>query len=118
MTTKDPDNVTFKLIHELEIELSKPQTRSNPQRLSALLHDEFKEIGASGRTYKKADVLRESPSNNNLYQLSDFSFKTLSSDCILIEYQSISNGVTALRSSIWIKENNKWQILHHHGTVV
>lgn len=107
----------FETIKNLEIELTELSTRSNIQRLAALIHDDFMEVGCSGKTYNKADILRCLHENTNPCQLSNFSFKHLADDCILIHYQSISNSSKALRTSIWKKDHDIWQMLHHQGTV-
>ena len=48
-------------LKKLEIELHQPSVRTNVKRLDDLLHDSFAEIGRSGRTYSKADILAELP---------------------------------------------------------
>lgn len=47
---------------DLEVALYQPDVRSNAGRFDVLLHDALVEFGRSGRDYRKADVLRELPS--------------------------------------------------------
>ena len=45
-------------IQKLEELLLRPEVRTNPTRVSDLLADDFFEIGASGRTFDKAAIIR------------------------------------------------------------
>ena len=109
----------YELLQELELELAHPATRRNATRFSELINDGFEEFGSSGKCYRKQDVLDSLPRENKVYyKLSNFEFKTLSKDCILVKYKSTSNDTVALRSSIWINNSGNWQMLHHQATVV
>jgi hypothetical protein len=46
-------------LRELEIALHQPEVRSDPERLGALLHPQFREVGRSGAEYTRAAVLQE-----------------------------------------------------------
>ena len=108
----------YNLIRKLELELVKPETRRNIDRLSELISGEFEEYGSSGKCYRKKDILDLLPQENEKeFRLIDFKFKKLSSCCILVKYKSIANGSVALRSSIWTKDKGKWQIIHHQATL-
>lgn len=109
----------YELLQELELELVQPATRRNATRLSELIDDGFEEFGSSGKSYRKKDILDSLLEENKVhYKLSNFEFKTLSKDCILVKYKSTSNGTVTLRSSIWIKNSGNWKMLHHQSTVV
>ena len=112
------DNKSYEVIQNLEIELANLSNRNNIEFLSDSIHDEFEEIGSSGRVYKKEDILNEPISNKNEYDLVNFTFKQLSTDCILVKYITTSNSIKALRSSIWKYEKGKWQMLHHQATLI
>lgn len=107
----------FKIIEKLELELSSSEVRKDEDRLSQLLADDFEEFGKSGNVFNKADTL--SALTNEEYQeisFSDFRFIGLSDDTVLVKYKSRCNDVKALRSSVWVKNNGNWQMLHHQGT--
>lgn len=109
----------YELIQKLEWELIQPETRQSISRLSELLDNNFEEIGSSGKIYRKKDILKlASSADETTYSLSDFEFKTLCENCVLVKYKSYSNGVAACRSSIWIIINGTWKIVHHQSTVV
>ena len=106
-------------IKSLELELVSPETRGNVARLSELISDDFEEFGCSGKIFRKQDILSRLPlSEPAKYELSNFAFKELAKDCILVTYSSIESGRHALRSSIWVKKEKHWQMLHHQATVV
>lgn len=110
----------FREIESLEMELVDPGTRKDAARLQELLSDEFLEFGSSGVVIRKSDVLdsANTPSTTT-YQLSDFKFKSLGKEHILVTYRSIKSArEIAYRSSIWVKQNGRWQMLHHQSTVV
>ena len=110
---------TFALIETLELEIATQSSRKNSARLAQLLADDFQEFGKSGKIYSKEQIIAllsdEAPRE---IALSNFTFKALANDAVLVTYQSSSNGISANRSSIWIKRDGQdWQLLHHQGTV-
>ncbi len=99
--------------------------RKDPKQLSALLAADFREIGSSGRTFSRAEILEELQTESPLLTmtLSDFRCSLLSDVLALVNYQTIRNApdaspVVALRSSLWILRDDRWQILFHQGTRV
>lgn len=110
----------YREIESFERELVDPKIRKDAGRIGELLSDEFREFGSSGKVYRKRDVLDSTKtSGTTRYQLSEFTFKMLGEMHILVTYRSITSfQEVAHRSSIWTKENGRWQILHHQSTVV
>ncbi len=111
----------------LEQRLSDPDIRSNPEALAEILHDDFQEIGASGRYFSKMDIIRllKSEKEYEAYVIEDFQAIYISDDVIQIVYRipaRVSPGGEAyagsLRSSLWLYTGNKWQIIFHQGTKV
>lgn len=111
----------FRKIEKFEGELVDPKIRKDIGRIQDLLSDAFVEFGSSGKVIRKCDVL-ESANRPGIatYQLSDFSFKPLGESHVLVTYRSVTSPLqqVAHRSSIWVKENGRWQMLHHQSTVV
>ena len=106
------------IIKSLELELVNVATRKNKDRLCELLSDDFEEFGSSGKVYSKRDILNILPSSKSvIYELNDFRFINLSGDCILAKYKANTSGVGSYRTSIWVKNVNGWQMLHHQSTV-
>lgn len=110
-------NIDFEIIKNLELELSSLEGRKNSIRLSEILSNDFEEIGKSGRIFNKKNILSLlSNEDHHVIELGQFRFTKLSDASILVKYISRCNGINALRSSIWIKNNTNWQLLHHQGT--
>ena len=108
-------------IYNLENLLLQPETRKSQSKLNELLADEFREFGSSGRIYSKDDILKKLPTEKNTkFFLSEFEIKQLSPTTVLSTYkvrQVIGEQITfSLRSSIWQKVNNDWQMIFHQGT--
>ena len=103
----------------LEEQLLQGKFRKNREAVSALLAEEFREFGSSGRVYGKQQILdlleneQQSP-----ITLTDFSVQQLNSDVALITYKSVRETQTALRSSLWIFREERWQMIFHQGTKV
>ncbi len=111
-------DLDFKVVERLELELSDKDVRKDPERLAEILHQDFEEIGKSGRVFSKSAIL--SLLTNEEHQpitYSQFRFTKLSDNSVLLKYQSHCNGISARRSSVWIKNKDHWQILYHQGTV-
>lgn len=113
-------NRTF---YELETSLLKPEVRALREQLDKLLADDFMEFGSSGNVYRKEDTLKNLPASSDKVEfvVSDFEAKQLSENLMLTTFKTEKtiNGVekiTSLRSSIWKKEGDNWQMLFHQGT--
>jgi ribonuclease HI len=108
-------------LRELEESLWRPATRFDPATMERLLHPDFTEFGASGRTSSRTDILDtpEVPFDTRL-PLPDFEVHELTDDVVLLTYLSdVDYGgfvVTANRTSIWIRTSGGWQLRHHQGT--
>ena len=108
----------------LETELHQPSCQANRSRLIELLHHDFIEIGRSGRTYRKADILDLIPraAERVLMSANDFKTSRLATDVALVTYCSADISATgqssrhALRSSLWLRARNGWQMRFHQGT--
>ena len=126
LTGQEADEELFR---SLEQSLHKPEFRSTRHDVSALLAEDFIEFGASGGVYDKkitVDALaEEDPSDSSpTPEVSDFRARHITSDTVLVTYRSsrpasaTSPGRQTLRSSIWTRIDDRWQMLFHQGTVV
>jgi hypothetical protein len=111
-------------LRSLEVELHQPSVRADAGGLNELLHDEFLEFGRSGARFTKADILRSlplerSPSRvwSEAYQLA-----ILADGVALLTYRTAHADETGslsrhtLRSSIWVRTPDGWQVRFHQGT--
>ena len=105
------------LIQQLELSLLDPSIRQSPEQLNKLLADDFLEFGSSGKIYNKQDCLQLVESSRQ-FTVTDFKVKELSKELVLATYKTIENGAVSLRSSVWQRCGNEWQIVFHQGTKV
>jgi|JI10StandDraft_1071094.scaffolds.fasta_scaffold1277686_1 hypothetical protein len=112
------------VVRGLECELHDPATRANAQRLSELIHEDFREVGRSGRTYSKPQViaLLLAESHPLTIHAGNFQLQTLSSTVALLTYTSGDAMPTGEierrthRASVWILGDVGWQMVFHQGT--
>jgi hypothetical protein len=104
---------------ELELRLQAPSTRSDSAATAELLSHDFREFGASGRIWNRAEIIAElaietphQTVNNN------FKCVQLSNELALLTYLCSSPTRKTLRSSLWRLEGDKWRIVFHQGTVI
>jgi hypothetical protein len=111
----------FEHLRALEESLWRPATRFDRAHMERVLHADFTEFGASGRTYTRADIVAtpEIPFEARL-PLADFEASELTDAVVLLTYVSdVDDGdsvVTANRTSIWIRTPAGWKLRHHQGT--
>ena len=97
-------------LRALEVELHHPGVRSSAERLSQLLHPDFHEVGRSGRQYDRETIIRW------------LRVAPIAPDAALLTYRSAhrqQDGSLAhhtLRSSLWLKTSQGWQMRYHQGT--
>jgi len=109
-------------IRLLEEKLLEPATRHSTTGLLELLADDFIEIGRLGNVYNKQVVIsRIQKEETARMTLSDFKIVILAADIILATYRATKTEVDgqqsySLRSSIWHKNGDKWQMFFHQGT--
>ena len=111
---------------DLETELLGAETRHNRARLEELLADDFREFGASGKIWDRpsviAGLLSEPAAPASSLTATDFAVRHLSGDSALVTYAVSSQGETGprhtLRSSIWLRFGDRWQMVFHQGTAM
>ncbi|MDQ0230198.1 nuclear transport factor 2 family protein [Metabacillus malikii] len=112
----------YSLLTEEILQLEKQLMTHDEKPLTELLADDFLEFGSSGSTYNKKaqlDALSGHQSSNSIpFTITNFSVKLLAPDVVLATYQTCKHteNIHALRSSIWKKNNGKWQMFFHQGT--
>ncbi len=107
---------------QLEQEMHLTSTRKNRERMESLLDPDFKEIGRSGLTYSRLEILNEFHDEKKLPTIlvSDEAVTILHEELVLLTYKSrhdsADNPRPTLRSSLWRKRGSQWQICFHQGT--
>jgi hypothetical protein len=109
----DPD-ADFATVIELEQHLLKPEVRLDRHILLALLHEDFREFGASGRTYDRESIVKTLlASEGRNAEAWNFHATRLGPDAVLLTYRTD----TSLRTSAWLRgADGSWRMLHHQGT--
>jgi len=114
-----------KIIYNLETMLLKPEIRASINQISGLLSDDFIEFGSSGVIYDKKNILealfKESKIAPAKFSISNFEVKELIDSLVLSTYNAeriLPDGksVISLRSSIWRRNDDGWQMIFHQGT--
>ncbi len=114
------------LIIDLEKALLDDEVRASQEKLNALIHDDFLEYSQSGGSYGKQAVLdafKGYMPDDATYKTKNFNVRLLSHDLAQVTYETISipkNDTIkrkALRSSLWKKGDNEWQMIFHQGTI-
>jgi hypothetical protein len=120
---------TAEIIIALERSLHRGDVRTDPREVAGLLAENFIEFGSSGRIFDKqmtvAALAAEDPTDGgSSLQAQDFAVQELSVDVVLVTYRINRLATQAqaarqtLRSSIWKRIDNRWQMVFHQGTVV
>lgn len=111
----------------LEKQLLQPDFRNSPERVAALLAEEFIEFGSSGQVYDKPGTiaaLRPGGAGGNAEspRIEEFRARELAPALFLVNYRIAAPGgpgqivAGSLRSSLWTWRDNRWQLLFHQGT--
>jgi hypothetical protein len=117
-------NDTGRELRLLEERLLTQPMRASHDELSALLADDFVEIGSSGIRFDRAFVLDTLPVEQAAQRsLSEFEHRTLAPGLVQVFYRTRWHRAGepdrhALRTSIWTQRNGGWQMLYHQGTPV
>jgi hypothetical protein len=111
-------------IQQLEEQLLRPDTRRSRDELERLLASDFVEFSSDGNAYDKVGVI-EALQHESFFRrsISDFRLALLSEDVVLATYQvtrqsaDAGEAVSSMRSSIWSRRNERWQLVFHQGTI-
>jgi hypothetical protein len=107
----------------LEQRLAQVGAKLQPGEAESLIADEFVEIGASGRIWRKAEILealKRWPASE--LTVEDFQVTELGGGCCLVTYRltrieaDSQQRKSTWRSSIWQPRGEGWQIIFHQGT--
>lgn len=108
-------------LREFEIKVMTAAGERRAADLRDLVAEDFFEIGASGRTYNKAEVLAAiETAPLRKFQVEDFKIVANGEDWALVTYRAGERtpelSTTSLRSTLWVERGGKWQIVFHQGT--
>jgi hypothetical protein len=118
------DATTERELQEFEESLWRPETRYDPAWMRRLLHPGFLEFGRSGRVYDLSATLAARPAPfEALLPLPGFTVAEPAPGAALITYVSrVRSGdgeeLAANRSSLWIRDGERWRLRFHQGTPI
>lgn len=108
-------------LQEFELELIAPAIRKT-ERVAELLDDAFVEIGCSGRSYSKCEVIAALKAESEVHLVvTKFHVRLLTPQVALVTYRTATQSepkVCALRSSVWQCVDERWLMVFHQGTVM
>ncbi|MBY0688696.1 DUF4440 domain-containing protein [Microbacterium marinilacus] len=105
----------------LERELQTMSTRRDPARVDMLLAADFHEIGASGRTWDRGEIIASlaEETGSGPIQVHDLAGRVVADGVVLATWISVRGERRALRSSLWrLDEDGRWRLVHHQGTLL
>lgn len=108
----------------LETRLHLPKVRADIAQLEELLHADFFEIGRSGTSYHRNDIIAQllGHKNHAVIWAQDFVLSMPAYSVALLVYKSAHLGADgeltlhAQRSSMWQYDELGWQLRFHQGT--
>lgn len=105
-------------LKELEDAHVNIEVRAYAERLGQILADDFREIGSSGTMFDKEDCLVDGVVLSEM-SIHNYEVEQLAPDVVLATYyiKDETRGRNTLRSSIWKRINDRWQLYFHQGTV-
>lgn len=102
---------------EKELSLLQTGVRSNPEAVLGLLHEDFREFGASGRVWGRNEIVTElAGSSGPGAEAEDMRSVQLSEDVVLLTYVARRPDRASLRSSLWVLGPDGWRLFFHQGT--
>jgi hypothetical protein len=90
----------------------------------ALTDEDFREVGASGRSYTRQYVIdtlaeRHRTAHEDVWETSEFHCVELGTDTYLVTYTLLQDrSRLTRRASIWRRAAAGWKIVYHQGTLV
>ena len=105
----------FDIVVALERRLLDPAVRSDPAAVEALLHPDFREIGATGGMWDRAAIIASLSADPGVPAAlpSAVDAREVADGVVLLTYALAGS----LRSSLWVRGGPEgWQVLFHQGT--
>ncbi|MGP5412325.1 RNase H family protein [Brachybacterium paraconglomeratum] len=110
-----PGTSDFEQVITREQALLTDALRADAPSAAELLHPAFSEIGASGRSYDRDEILSALAPLEDV-QAEEFLADEIAPGAILLRYVTTGPDGTVRRSSVWVKERGRWLLRHHQGT--
>jgi len=111
------------LLLKYEKDLLDPDFCKDINNLNSCIAEDFMEYGQSGTVYRRDEMISFLllPTRDRSVSIHDFTIKCLSKHVAAAHYTAIRKGektLSSLRTSIWIKEDDRWKLYFHQGTEI
>ncbi|MDF2144604.1 nuclear transport factor 2 family protein [Knoellia sp. p5-6-4] len=117
-----PTDDDLAVVQDCERALLTGAVRGDRTSAGLLIHQDFREVGASGRIWDRERVLtmmeKEAAAGPFRVDATDMAAVGLAPDVVLVTYETHGEAGHARRSSVWLRERGRWQLRHHQGTPV
>ncbi|MBB4930187.1 ribonuclease HI [Lipingzhangella halophila] len=111
------DDSAFDTVIAGELRLLDPEVRRDADAVRALLHEDFREFGASGTRWDRRSVVRATRSDTAERSTAEGLHPVrLGPDAVLLTYTARRARSASLRTSVWVRSGGQWRLLHHQGT--
>ena len=108
------------LVIDRELSLLSPPVRRSAQQVDELLDPDFREIGASGRLWTRAEVISaltsEPSTDEDRIRATEVAGEVVGPGIVQLIYVSDRDGRRTRRSSLWRRSAGGWRMLFHQGT--
>jgi len=103
-----------------ELRLLDPAVRRSRGAMLRLLHEDFREVGASGRIWDRDTLISALAEEieGTVVTADRVQPIRLGPDAVLVTYRAWRGDRTMLCSSVWRRDQYGWRLLFHQGTVV
>jgi hypothetical protein len=113
-----PDDGALDQVIGREMRLLDPRVRTSAEALTALLHEDFREFGASGRVWDRASIVPAVTADPGAAAtVGDMTAVRLAPEVILLTYSVVRPSGRSLRSSVWRQDADGWRLYFHQGTL-
>lgn len=102
-----------------ERRLLDPDVRDDDAAVRSLLHKDFREFDSTGTVWDYRSIVRATGGGSvKPIAAEDFRPVRIAPDAILMTYTARLGTQTSLRTSVWVRVEGTWLLLHHQGTTV
>jgi ribonuclease HI len=104
------------LVVRLERALLTAEVRGDPAAVAALLHPAWEEVGRSGRRWSREEALASIGPLNERVGLEVLSIDRVGDTLLLLWRAVRAGGDATVRSSLWVRDGERWLQSFHQGT--
>lgn len=102
-----------------ERRLLDPDVRNDDAAVRSLLHKDFREFGSTGTVWDYRSIVQATGvGTEKPIVAEDFRSVRIAPHAILVTYTARLGTQISLPTSVWIRDDGTWLLLHHQGTAV